>query len=70
MTTTLKQARNRQEAALRMALMGFPSTRPSSLDAKQSAALTLLHQSAHLLTPQQALERLRASCQEQNSGPT
>ena len=70
MTTTLKQARNRQEAALRMALMGFPSTRPSSLDAKQSEALMSRLHSAQQLTPQEHLERLRELCQQENSGQT
>ena len=67
---TLKQARNRQEAALRMALMGFPSSLPSSLDEEQSAALMKHYESGKHMTPEQALQRLRASCQEQNSGQT
>ena len=68
--TTVKQMRNRQEAASRLASMGFPSSLPLSLDAEQSAALTLLHHSAQLLTPQEHLERLRDLCQQQNSEKT
>jgi len=63
--TTLKQMQNRREAALRQALTGFPSSLPLSLDEEQSAALMKHYESAHLLTPQEHLERLRASCQEQ-----
>jgi len=68
--TTLKQMRNRQEAALRLALMGFPSSLPLSLDAEQSAALMRHYESGKHMTPQEHLERLRASCQEGYLGPT
>ena len=68
--TTLKQMQNRREAALRQALTGFPSSLPLSLDEEQSAALMRHYESGKHMTPQQALERLRASCQAQNSSPT
>ena len=68
--TTLKQMQNRRDAALRMASMGFPSPPHLSLDEEQSAALMRHYESGKHMTPQQALERLRASCQAQNSSPT
>ena len=68
--TTLKQMQNRREAALRMASMGFPSPLPLSLDEEQSAALMKHYESGKHMTPQEHLERLRASCQQENSGQT